>query len=140
MDPAHWNILIWVGGIQSASSAALLGAIYFVARCKADNSSVNMFITSCKERLASMSEEHHEVKERQVGVLQRVTALEEGHKSLEKSIVKIEEHITSVDRKVHEMNGGVMEAMRQFREAIQDQMRVNQEILLHREKARGEEV
>lgn len=136
----HLQIVMWIVGIQLGGVGTVLGAVYFGLRGKADCSQLNDFISHCKETLTSMSTEQHEVKERQVGVLQRVTALEEGHKALEKSVTKIEEHITSVDRKVHEMNGGVMEAMRAFREAIQEQMRINQAILVHQEKQKGDEL
>jgi hypothetical protein len=70
--------------------------------------------------------------------MQRVRALEEQHRSTEMSIIEIKSRITSVDEKVTLINGGVLNAITEFRKAMVNQMKINQALLMREKDSSGE--
>jgi hypothetical protein len=143
VDLIKWVVLIQASGIGTAIAASLT-VVFFGIRKKADCSALDSYIKASEGNFTRMTSDHQQVAGRQVEVLQRVSTLEEQHKEHKESMARIEARLNEVDAKVGQIpaqvNGGILAAIREFREAIVSQMRINQGILVKQELAKEEEI
>ena len=130
MNNEHWSIITWLIGVNVSSVVVVLGAVYYIAKMKTDSSSFKVFTDGCRESLMTLGNNYKEIRTEQVQNFSKIASLETDRKYFDKQIEEIKLSILSVDRKVHEINGGIVASISSFRSTLEKQMEINQKIII----------